>query len=258
MRNYQAQGETELQTPSLQGVRMLIVGASAGIGRELAKQAVARGADVCIAARRITRLLDIQGAHPIQADIADEKQCRDLIEQTVDRLRALDLIVHSAGVGELARIDDTDGAEWRRFNDVNVIGPTLVTAAALPYLTADALVAFLSSEVADETRWGMSGYAASKAALDTTIRNWRVEHPERRFMRIAMGATSGTEFGDSFGRELLTIAFDRWAANGIPLILMDVSAVGCHLADVMALALAHPTIDIPEFNLKPRGQKWSA
>jgi NAD(P)-dependent dehydrogenase (short-subunit alcohol dehydrogenase family) len=140
---------------------------------------------------------------------------------------------------------------------VNVVGPTLVCRAALPVLAPDGLISFLSSEAAGQTRWGLGAYSASKAALDTAIRFWRHEHPERRFQRVVMGATMPTEFGDGFGAEVLDTALGRWAATGVPMTVMETDDVGRQLADLLAVMLAHPAVDVPDVRLGPRGEAWA-
>jgi NAD(P)-dependent dehydrogenase (short-subunit alcohol dehydrogenase family) len=240
----------------LTSARVLVVGASAGIGRAFARHAVAQGAHVCVTARRADKLAELDGAHAIPADVTDADDCRRLVAEAAEHLGALDLVLHSAGAGTLARIDDADADAWRRDYAVNALAPTLVTSAALPHLAPDAVVAFLSSESTSETRWGMSAYTSSKAALEATIRSWRVEHPERRFLRIVMGATMPTDFGTSFDANTLGTAFERWMAAGVAMTAMDTDEVGRHLAETLAVILAHPTIDVPELCLDPRGQAW--
>jgi NAD(P)-dependent dehydrogenase (short-subunit alcohol dehydrogenase family) len=248
---------TMADAPSLTSARILVVGASAGIGRAFARQAAALGAQVCVSARRADKLAELEGCHPIAADITRPDDCRELVARAVEHLGSIDLVVHSAGAGMMSRIEEADAERWAHAYAVNVIGPTMITAAALPHLSPDAVVTFLSSESTGETRWGLSGYAATKAALDATIRSWRLEHPERRFQRIVMGATMPTEFGNPFGEADLMIAFDRWAATGVSMTFMETDDVGRHLADVMAVLLTHPTIDVPDLCLDPRGEAWT-
>ena len=240
----------------LRSARVLVVGASAGIGRAFAHHAAAMGAQVCVSARRADKLAELDGCHAIAADITDADECRRLVAEAVDRLGAIDLLLHSAGAGTMTHIEQADADSWAQLYAVNVIGPTVITAAALPHLAPDALVSFLSSESTTETRWGMSAYTAAKAALEATIRSWRVEHPERRFQRIVMGATMPTDFGNGFGEAVLTTAFDRWAAAGVSMTYMETDEVGRHLAETMAVLLAHPTIDVPDLCLDPRGEAW--
>lgn len=247
--------------PSLASARVLVVGASAGIGRAFARHALAQGADVCAAARRTEQLADLcrtAGAgHALTADVTQPEQCRRLVHEAAAEMGGgIDLVLYCAGAGTLAPIIDADPAVWQRSYQVNVIGPTLVCATALPLLSPDGLVAFLSSESVSETRWGLSSYAASKAALDATIRSWRVEHPERRFLRVIMGATMPTDFGNSFDMRVLTTAIDRWVAGGVSMTAMETDDVGRHLAEVLGVVLAHPGIDVPDLCLDPRGEAW--
>ncbi|MCU1484779.1 MAG: short-chain dehydrogenase/reductase [Actinomycetia bacterium] len=241
---------------ALTSARVLVVGASAGIGRAFAHHAAALGAQVCVTARRSDKLAELDGCHPVTADITDPDDARRVVDEAAAHLGAIDLLFHSAGAGTMARIEEPDAAAWARDYAVNVLGPTMVTAAALPHLSPDAIVSFLSSESVSETRWGMSAYTASKSALDATIRSWRLEHPERRFQRIVMGATMPTDFGIGFGEAVLTTAFERWAAAGVSMTAMETDDVGRHLAEVMAVLLAHPTIDVPDLCLDPRSEAW--
>jgi NAD(P)-dependent dehydrogenase (short-subunit alcohol dehydrogenase family) len=246
--------------PSLAGRRVLVVGASSGIGRSFAASAMEQGAQVCVAARRsdlLEKLCAESGAGtPIVADVADADDCRRIVDEAMAAMAGIDLLVFTVGAGRLSHIAEPDPDDWRRAFSVNTLGPVLVTAAALPHLGPDALVAFMSSESAGETRWGMSSYQASKAALDSTIKSWRNEHPERRFMRIVMGATIGTDFGTGFDNDMLGVAFERWAAGGISMTVMETDDVGRHLAEVLGVALAHPHVDLPDLVVDPRGQAW--
>ena len=92
----------------------------------------------------------------------------------------------------------------------------------------------------------------SKAALDQCIRAWRVEHPDRRFVRVVMGNCQPTEFGEHMGDELLGEAITRWAEQAIPGGLMHVDDVGRALASSLAVALDHPEIDSSELKLDAR------
>lgn len=246
--------------PIMDGARVLVVGASSGIGRAVAVHAARAGARVCGAARRTEALeawcSEVGSGHPITADVADSDSCRRIVTEAVSHLGGLDLLVYAAGVGAMSRLEDANPQTWQRDYAVNVIGPTLVCGAALPFLASDGVVSFMSSEAATETRWGLSSYAATKAALDATVRAWRIEHPERRFQRIVMGATVGTDFGAQFDPDLLTTGIDRWQAAGVSLATMEADDVGRQLVEVFAVMLGHPAIDIPDLCFDPRGTPW--
>ncbi len=248
------------EAPTLASARILVIGASSGIGRAFAHNAIAQGAQVCVVARRLDKLADLcgdaAGGHPIVGDVTDPDDCRRLVLEAADLMGGFELVLYAAGAGTMAPIIETDPEDWRFDHAVNVLGPTMVCAAALPLLATDGLVAFVSSESGSELRWGLSSYASSKAALDTTIKAWRMEHPERRFQRIVMGGTSPTEFADSFDPDLLGTALARWMASGTPITVMETDDVGRHLAELMAVFLAHPDIDVPDLRLAPRGEAW--
>jgi NAD(P)-dependent dehydrogenase (short-subunit alcohol dehydrogenase family) len=248
-------------SPTLMGVRVLVVGASAGIGRAFARHAVALGAQVCVSARRQDKLVELcqeaGGGHPIAGDMRVPEDCGRVVNEAAERLGGIDLVLYTAGSGTLAPIAVADPEAWRHEYEVNVIGPTLVCAAALPVLAPDGLISFMSSEAASETRWGLSSYSASKSALDTAIRFWRHEHPDRRFQRVVMGATMPTEFGVGFGAELLDTAIDHWMASGVAMTVMETDDVGRQLAEVLGVILSHPGIDVPDLYLDPRGQAWA-
>lgn len=80
--------------------RLLVVGASSGIGRALAQAATAEGWKVAAAARRealLDELADETGSVAIRADVTDETQCHGLVERAVEALGGLDALVYTAG-----------------------------------------------------------------------------------------------------------------------------------------------------------------
>lgn len=246
--------------PSLDGARILVVGASAGIGRAFALSAAAMGARVCVSARRADRLEDLVAemgsGSSVVADVTDPVSCTSLVTTANEHLGGFDLVLHTAGSARLLPLTATTAEVWQQTCAVNFIAPNLVCTAALPFMAPDGIMAFMSSESAHETRWGLAAYSSSKAGLDASINSWRVEHPERRFQRIVMGATFPTEFGDAFG-EVLDEAIGRWMAAGVSMTAMDPADVGQHLAELYAVLLAHPQVDVPDLSLDPRGAPFS-
>lgn len=241
---------------------MLVVGASSGLGRAFAKHAVAMGALVCASARRREQLAELcaeaGGGHPVVADVTSASDCEELVGQAVELLGGLDLVLYVAGVGALTPVIDTDADTWRRTYDVNVVGAMLICRAALPALSTDGLISFVSSDSVEEPRWGLGAYSSSKVALDGAIRAWRLEHPDRRFQRIVMGPTFPTEFGRDFTGEVLGTAVERWGAAGVGDSLMDTEDVARQLAEVTAVVLAHPAIDLSDVRFQPRGKPLGA
>ena len=243
-------------TPTLAGARVLVVGASAGIGEAFARSAALAGAEVCVSARRLEKLESLReelgSGHAIAGDATDADDCTTIADTAAERMGGIDLVLYTAGTAVLGALADVGEDAWRRSYEVNVLGPAMVARAALPHLSESGVIAFLSSEATHEFRWGMGTYAASKAALDTAIRYWRYENPHRRFSRVVIGATMPTEFGLNFEPEPLTEALQKWASAGIEMTAMDTREVGLHLAELFGVVLAHPEIDLPDLYLDAR------
>jgi NAD(P)-dependent dehydrogenase (short-subunit alcohol dehydrogenase family) len=185
-------------------VRTVVVGASSGLGRCIAKGLAQRGSQVAVLARRYDKLAEAAkeagpGTVAIACDVTNETSVHVAIDEAVAALGGLDALVYTVGVGPLARLSEIDAATWRQTLDTNVVGAALVTAAAIPHLAAsNGVAAYLSSVSASMTPpWpGLGAYVVSKAALDKLVEAWRAEHPELGFTRVIVGECAGGE-GDS-------------------------------------------------------------
>jgi NAD(P)-dependent dehydrogenase (short-subunit alcohol dehydrogenase family) len=204
----------------LQGARVLVVGASSGIGREVAVQLGAAGARVVLAARRGDRLAEAAadvgaGASSVVCDVRDPEQCDAVVATAVERLGGLDAVVYATAVDPLVRLVDTDLERWRQVYETNVFGASLVTRAAIAPLTASGgRMVYISATSVGRPLPGMGAYETSKAALDELVRAWRGEHPEIGFCNVAVGNTLGTEVHQMWDRDLLTELAPVWESRG--------------------------------------------
>ena len=236
--------------------RVLVVGASSGIGAAAAAAARRAGAEVAISARRADKLealaADIGGAHVLPGDAADPEAAKSIVNRAAEQLGGLDLVLYAAGFGVLQPLAECDPETWQSIYGVNVIGANLVAGAAIEHLGVGGIMAFVSSRTVEDANGLFSPYAASKAALDHCIRTWRVEHPDRRFVRIVMGNCQPTEFANHMGLELIGDALALWQKQGIPGGLMHVDDVAACLMETLAVSLDHPSIDASEIKLDAR------
>jgi NADP-dependent 3-hydroxy acid dehydrogenase YdfG len=160
----------------LDGRRILITGASSGIGEALAEAIVAEGGAVALGARRKDRLDELAGrldgtAVAIEADIADEAQANALVTRAADELDGLDGLVNNAGVMLLGLVQGADTAEWRRMIEVNLLGLLYCTHAAVPVMrdggggdivnvsSVAGRAANMGSAVYNMTKWGVTGFS---------------------------------------------------------------------------------------------------
>lgn len=243
---------------NLAGRRVLVVGASAGIGRTVGVHAVRAGADVVFSARREEALqaavTEAGGGRAVIGDIRRQDDCLRIAEQTANGLGGIDLVIVAAGMSPLRELCSTSMEDWEAVFATNVFGVSQVTAACLPHLSPGAVVAYLSSDSAHRPRYGLVPYAASKAALEAVVKGWRLEHPERRFVTIVVGPTVGTEFGDGFDPEAVAAAFPLWFAHGeIGTGMMDKDELADILLTSLGEALDRPSIDVQGMTLRPPG-----
>lgn len=196
--------------------RLLVVGASSGIGRATVEAAARAGWQVAAAARRETLLDELAeetGATPVVADVTNEGACPTLVEKAVEALGGLDALVYGAGVVPLRDLDQADTTTWLDALTTNVVGASLVTAAALGHLEPDGQVVYLSSASVDHPFPGLVPYAASKAALEALGRGWSIEHPDVRFTVVKVGPTL-TGMADGWDPDDAARHFERWYAEG--------------------------------------------
>ena len=229
----------------MKAARVLVVGASAGIGRAFAEAACAAGAEVVAAARRADAAPD--GCRMVAADVATEEGRASIVE-AVD---VLDVVLYAAGRADLAPLADVDAASWQRTLDVNIVACNLLLRSLVPRLSPAAVVAALSSESAFAPRSSLVAYAASKAALETSMAGWRLEHPGVRFSVIAVGPTQPTEFGAGFTGDALGPALRDWTRRG--LMQQDYMAtheVAAVLVDLFRTTLANPTVGLEHVVLR--------
>lgn len=206
---------------SLAGKRILVVGASSGIGRATALLLGREGAGVALAARRVERLEAAVrdagvAAVALPCDVRDPEACESAVTRAAERLGGLDGIVYAAGASALTRLDAATAADWRLAFETNVLGAALVTRAALPHLTAarGRAVYLASIAVWDRPpRLGLGLYMTTKAALEKMIEVWRAENRPVGFTSIVLGDTV-TEFGAGWDRASVDAFVKDWAARG--------------------------------------------
>jgi short-subunit dehydrogenase len=159
----------------IRGLRILITGASQGIGRALAVAAAAGGARVVAAARSAALLDDLAVAIRAQggvvatvvADVTDADGRQRMVQTAEQAFGGLDVLINNAGIGATGHFADAGADRLRRIMEVNFFGLTETTRACLPLLRKGTTPAVLNiSSIAG--RRGIparSEYSASKFAV---------------------------------------------------------------------------------------------
>lgn len=126
----------------LQGVVVLITGASSGIGAACARAFAREGARVGLVARRHDRLDAVAreiessggGALALPADVSDGEQVRKAVDQIIAQWDRIDVLINNAGYGLIGSVEATTPEEFQRIFAVNVMGMVLATQAVLPVM----------------------------------------------------------------------------------------------------------------------------
>lgn len=157
--------------------RVLVTGATSGIGRSTVDRLLADGADVWATARSEPDLdaLAEAGARPVELDLTEPASIEAAAER-VDPGEPLDGLVHNAGIGVPGAVEDLDRAAWTRQFEVNVFGPVALTRHLAPALRAAGGRLVLVSSLAALTHVPFYGaYCASKTALEVVGDTLRLE-----------------------------------------------------------------------------------
>lgn len=185
--------------PALTEKVVVITGGSSGIGYAAALDCARRGAKVLITGRRPANLNAVVALHSsiegFVADVAVPEDASRTIAAAIEKWGRLDVLVNNAGAGAILPLADATEAAIANIFAVNVVGPSLLTTAALPYLgAAKGAVINVSSTFGQKSGAGLSHYAASKAALEHLTRCWALELAPRG-IRVNAVAAGPTESG---------------------------------------------------------------
>lgn len=175
---------------------VIVTGGGSGIGRAAAIQVAQAGAWVLIVGRRIEPLEETASASrriaPVQADLLKEAESERVIQMANSHWGRIDVLVNNAGAFVQRPLDEIDSQFVTSLFATNVLAPSLLSQAALPYLKlAQGSIVNISSTFGHKAAQLISHYAASKAALEHLTRCWALElAPHRvRVNAVAPGPT---------------------------------------------------------------------
>ena len=168
-------------TRDLAGKRVLITGATGGIGRAVAESLSRAGARLVITGRKEAELRAFAGqlndALAVPADLTQPDQRERLVNAAVHGLGGLDILVNNAGIGSWGHFLTSSEAIVRHVTDINFFAPIELTRLAMPHLTngSQPCIVNVTSMCGRKAMPGWSEYSASKFALIGMSEAWRAE-----------------------------------------------------------------------------------
>ncbi len=238
-----------MTTPaSLEGRRVLVVGASSGIGRALAVAAGAAGARVALAARRLALVEEAAReirdggaeARAWSCDVTEEADCERLVAEASAWMGGIDVVLYMSGSSPLVRVSEAPASLWHEMLSTNLVGAAVVVREALEYLRAspDPVVVVTTHSMGVPWPW-LGVYGSTKAALAELARGLRSEEPHLRVLCVAVGNTASS-FADNWDPEVAGQAFGQWVADG----LLRYEVLQCdEMADAVLAAVLDSTTD---------------
>jgi short-subunit dehydrogenase len=196
---------------SLEGARVIITGASSGIGRALALHLAARRSQLLLTARRADRLEQLidevraagGNAEFVAGDITDPRHRELLVDRVTALWGALDGLVNNAGIGALGPMASAEPERLRRVMEVNFFAPVELTRRALPLLSQGnrPIIVNVGSVLGHRAVPGKAEYCASKFALHGMSDAWRTElmHDGIDLLLVSPSTTSSEFFQQAIG-----------------------------------------------------------
>ncbi|NKB78133.1 MAG: glucose 1-dehydrogenase [Gammaproteobacteria bacterium] len=178
--------------------RVLVTGATSGMGQAVAVSFAKAGASVMLTGRSeqkgktLIDQLTLMGCDVsfIAGDLTDRQFCDQLVEHAVKKMGGLDIVVNSAGVIFHGTVEETTDEQWLETMNVNVNGMFFVCRAVMPHLkkSPGSVILNIASDAGLTASYHLTAYCASKGAVLQMSRAMAKDYaPDVRVIPICPG-----------------------------------------------------------------------
>lgn len=174
--------QERVQRSSPDGLRVVVTGATSGVGEATAKLFAARGARVALLARRAEELQRVvadigDAARGYMVDVAEADGVSLAVESAIEWLGGLDIAVNAAGVAGYVPLEKLDEHRWGQVVGTNLSGTFFVSRAVGLHLRAagGGSIVNIASDLASMGAAGLVHYCAAKAGVVGLTRALAVE-----------------------------------------------------------------------------------
>jgi len=186
--------------------KVVVTGASSGIGAATALRFAREGWDVCVTARREKELRDLVAQFPAgehlvcPGDYSDPETVARVDGSIREKWKRLDALANVAGVYFGAHPIDSTLEEWRKAFDIMINGAVYMTRMAVPWMTDGGRIIHCTSIHGERAEAGSSSYSMAKAAINQYCRALALELASKNilvnavapgFIRTPMSVVNG-------------------------------------------------------------------
>ena len=164
---------------------VIITGASSGIGKACALEFSKKGACLVLVSRTESKLIELKKsiinlggkAIYVVADVSNEDDCSNIIQQTISSYGCIDILVNNAGISMRALFLDLDLTDFEKVMKINFYGSVYCTKYALPHILKNSgSIVGVSSIAGHKGLPGRTAYSASKFAMRGFLEALRIEN----------------------------------------------------------------------------------
>ena len=170
---------------NLKDKKILITGATGGIGGAIVKKFISLNAKVCCTGTNIKKLENLKKDHPTslikQFDISNHSNIEKFIDETENDLGGLDVLINNAGINKDTLSLRMSEQEWKKVIDINLTSTFLLSKYAIKKMLKNKFgrVINITSIVGHTGNLGQSNYSASKAGIVGMSKSLSIEYAKK-------------------------------------------------------------------------------
>ena len=170
---------------NLKDKKILITGATGGIGGAIVKKLISLNAKVCCTGTNIKKLENLKKNHPTslikQFDISNHSNIEKFIDETENDLGGIDVLINNAGINKDTLSLRMSEQEWKKVIDINLTSTFLLSKYAIKKMLKNKFgrVINITSIVGHTGNLGQSNYSASKAGIVGMSKSLSIEYAKK-------------------------------------------------------------------------------
>ena len=170
---------------NLKDKKILITGATGGIGGAIVKKFISLNAKVCCTGTNIKKLENLKKDHPTslikQFDISNHSNIEKFIDETANDMGGIDVLINNAGINKDTLSLRMSEQEWKKVIDINLTSTFLLSKYAIKKMLKNKFgrVINITSIVGHTGNLGQSNYSASKAGIVGMSKSLSIEYAKK-------------------------------------------------------------------------------